>query len=126
MEGQAQSGGKIAAKLKVGAGFCATQPMMKMRGMEYEPKFPAPFNKCAEQRNRISPAREPDGQAHPRLQQRCVERKWVQCAHDWMIRRGSVIEEAATVKRAGRDVRCRFPILKLCCRRGEPQPTTRP
>ncbi len=85
MERQAKSSGKIAAKLKVGVGFCAAQPVMQMRDMKHEAQFPAPLSECAQQRNRISPAGNADSQAHAWLEQGCVERELRRrCAHDWM------------------------------------------
>jgi hypothetical protein len=72
MERQTKLRRKIAAERKVAIGFRATQPMVQMRCVQHEPQFPAPFNKSAQQCNRISPARQPDCKTHPRLQQRCV------------------------------------------------------
>jgi hypothetical protein len=75
MEGQIELGSEVAAKLKIGIGFCTAQAVMQMRSVEDETEFPALFNKSAQQRDGVSAAGESDGEAHPGLQQRCVERE---------------------------------------------------
>jgi hypothetical protein len=48
---------------------------MQMCGVKDNAEFPALFNKGAQQRNRVSAARESDSKAHAGLQQACVERE---------------------------------------------------
>lgn len=75
VERQIKFGSKVAAELKIGIGFCAAQPMMQMRGVQQQTKFPASFDKGAQQRNGIGAAREPHSKPHPGLQQGCIERE---------------------------------------------------
>jgi ribosomal protein S18 acetylase RimI-like enzyme len=98
---------KVTAKLKIGIGFGTTQPMMKVRDVEHKAQLPAPVNQRAQQRNRICPARKPDGQPHSRPQQRCVDRKHGKSTHDWMIRRGTFLKKSGSAQ----PVQCAFRIL---------------
>ena len=82
MKRQSEGRGEFAAEFKVCIRFLAAQPMMQMRCVQHQPQFPAPIDKRAQQRNGISPAGKPDGEPHPGLQQRRVERECGrQCAH---------------------------------------------
>ena len=75
LKGQAEPRGQGSGKLQVGVGFGSAQPVMQMGGMHHQTQFPAPFSQSAQQGHRVRAARKTDGEPHPGLEQRCIDRE---------------------------------------------------